>query len=198
MRVVLILSPDALCLFIFNFNYPLHLLSIRSYTSVTWCAVTMSRLYQQTACTISVHMQMSPSSLSLTYTQYLPAICPWHKWLYWAWTRRRGSNPSTPIWWCLPPPQAALPPPPSPLWWSQLETQEVRRYVTTLIPWSPETLHVTMTGSLTHHHPACWPWRFSQRSLRCCCTQSIRTEPKNNVWRHACPTFPATIKRPLV
>ncbi len=45
----------------------------------------------------------------------------------------------------------------------------------------------------THHHRACWPWQFSQRSLRCCCTQSIKTK---NIWTHTSSVIRKSI--PLV
>lgn len=80
--------------------------------------------------------------------------------------------------------------------------EEIRRYITTFSMWSsrvPEILfHFESPHdwiAFTHHHPACWPWQFSQRSLRCCCTLSIKT--KNNIWIHTFPTYAATIKKPL-
>lgn len=39
----------------------------------------------------------------------------------------------------------------------------------------------------THHHPACWPWQFLQRSLRCCCTLSIKT--KARTFEFTCSPF---------
>lgn len=150
-----------------------------------------------------MNQQLLPVHSPTGGSKYIPATCPWHKWLYWAWTHRRDSSPSTLIWWCQLPPRAGPPLQPSPWWWSQLEIQEFRTLQISL----PDP-YVTRQYSkianptcvdwvlFTHHHPSYWPWQFSQRSQRCCCTLSIKTKSKNIII-HTFRTYAATLNTTL-
>lgn len=82
---------------------------------------------------MSSHLYKGISLSALTFQSklntHLPATCHGHKWPCSAWTRRRGSIPSTLRWLCLHCQRGVLPLPLCLWWWSQLKWEKKNKLI---------------------------------------------------------------------